>query len=81
MGDVQRAAKDDTAALASYNLMDEVKKSDPELKQHADLNAGEIYDLQHNRELAVKKYQAVLAVDGGSDYAKQARKYLKDGYR
>ena len=81
LGDMQRASKDDNAALGSYNLMEEVKKPDPELKQRADLNAGEIYDLQHNRELAVKKYQAVLAVDGGSDYAKQARKFLKEGYR
>ncbi len=81
MGDVQRASKDDAAALESYLLMDQVAKPDPELKQRADLNAGELYDLQHKRELAVKKYEAVVAVDGGSDFAKQARKYLKDGYR
>ena len=81
MGDVQRAAKDDQEALTSYNLMDEVTKPDPELKQRADLNAGEIYDLQHKRELAVKKYQAVLAVDQSTEFAKSARKYLKDGYR
>ncbi len=81
MGDTQRASKDDAGALASYLLMDEVKKADPELKQRADLNTGELYDLQQKRDLAVKKYEAVVAVDGGSDYAKQARKYLKDGYR
>ena len=81
MGDAQRGSKDDAGALASYLLMDQVAKPDPELKQHADLNAGELYDLQQKRELAVKKYNAVLAVDGGSDYARQARKYLKDGYR
>jgi tetratricopeptide (TPR) repeat protein len=81
MGDAQRASKDDAGALASYLLMDQVAKPDPELKQHADLNAGELYDLQQKRELAVKKYDAVVAADGGSDYAKQARKYLKDGYR
>ena len=81
MGDVQRASKDDAAALGSYLLMDQVAKPDPEMKQRADLNAGELYDLQHKRELAVKKYEAAVAVDGGSDYARQARKYLKDGYR
>ena len=81
MGDVQRASKDDAAALGSYLLMDQVAKPDPEMKQRADLNAGELYDLQHKRELAVKKYEAAVAVDGGSDYARQARKYLKVGYR
>ena len=81
MGDLQRASKDDAAALASYLLMDQVAKPDPELKQRADLNAGELYDLQHKRELAVKRYEAVVAVDGGTDSARQARKYLKDGYK
>jgi tetratricopeptide (TPR) repeat protein len=81
MGDVQRALKDDAGALASYNLMEEVAKAAPELRQRAGLNAGEIYDLQQKRELAVKKYNSVVAVDGGSHWAEMARKYLKEPYR
>jgi hypothetical protein len=81
MGDVQRALKDDSGALASYNLMDDAPKATPELRQRAALNAGEIYDLQQQRELAVKKYNAVIAVDGGSEWAQTARKYLKEAYR
>ncbi len=81
MGDTQRAMKDNTGALASYNLMEEVTKPAPELQQRAALNAGEIYDLQQKRELAVKKYNAVVAVDGSSHWAETARKYLKEPYR
>ncbi len=81
MGDVQRAMKDDAAALTSYNLMEEVTKPAPELQQRDALNAGEIYDLQQKRELAVKKYQAVVAIDGSTQWAQTARKYLKEPYR
>ena len=38
-------------------------------------------NLQQQRELAVKKYNAVIAVDGGSEWAQTARKYLKEAYR
>ena len=80
MGDVQRSMKDDAAALASYELMEQVAKPAPDLQQRAVLSAGEIYDLQHKRDLAVKKYNAVLAVDGSSQWADTARKYLKEAY-
>jgi len=81
MGDVQRSMKDDSGALASFNLMEQVAKPAPELQQRAALNAGELYDLQQKRDLAVKKYNAVLAVDGSSHWADTARKYLKEPYR
>jgi tetratricopeptide (TPR) repeat protein len=81
MGDLQRAMKDDAGALTSYNLMEEAPKTAPELRQRAGLNAGEIYDLQQKRELAVKKYNAVVALDGSSQWAQTARKYLKEPYR
>jgi hypothetical protein len=45
------------------------------------LNAGEIYDLQQKRDLAVKKYNAVVAVDGASHWAETARKHLREAYR
>jgi len=81
MGDVQRALKDDAGALASYNLMEDAPKASAELRQRAGLNAGEIYDLQQKRDLAVKKYNAVVAVDGSSHWAETARKYLGQAYR
>ncbi len=81
MGDVQRALKDDAGALASYNLVEDAAHPSPELRQRAALNAGELYDLQQKRELAVRKYNAVVAVDASSHWAETARKYLKEPYR
>ena len=77
MGDTQRALKDDQGALASYNMMEEVAKPSPELRQRAALGAGELYDLQGKRELAVKKYNLVVELDGSSRWAESARKHLK----
>ena len=81
MGDVQRALKDDAGALASYNLMEDAPKASAELRQRAGLNAGEVYDLQQKRDLAMKKYTAVVAADGSSHWAEMARKYLREAYR
>jgi tetratricopeptide (TPR) repeat protein len=81
MGETQRALKDDAGALASYNLMEEVTHAAPELRQRAALGAGEIYDLQQRRDLAVKKYNLVIGLDGSSKWADAARKYLREPYR
>ena len=80
IGDLQRSMRDDAGALASYNLMEETSQAAPELRQRAFLNAGEIYDLQQKRKLAINKYQAVVAIDASSQWARQARKYLRDPY-
>ena len=81
LGDTQRSMMDDSGALTSYSLMELVVNPAPELRQRAALGAGEIYDLQKNRDLAVKKYNAVIAVDGSSRWADAARKHLKEPYR
>jgi hypothetical protein len=81
MGDVQRAMKDDAGALTSYNLLDDTPKAAAELRQRAALGAGELYDLQQKRDLAVKKYDFVVGVDGSSKWAETARKYLREPYR
>ena len=81
MGEVRRSMKDDAGALASYNLMEEVAHPSPELRQRAALNAGEIYDLQHQRDLAEKKYNLVISVGGSTKWAETARKHLKEPYR
>jgi tetratricopeptide (TPR) repeat protein len=81
MGDVQRALKDDTGALASYNFLEDAPKAAVELRQRAALGAGELYDLQQKRDLAVKKYNLAISVDGSSKWAEAARKYLREPYR
>ena len=81
MGDTQRALKDDAGALVSYSLMEDVAHPATEFRQRAALGAGEIYDLQQKRDLAVKKYNLVVSVDGSSKWAESARKYLREPYR
>ena len=51
-----------------------------ETAQKAAVGAGEMYDLLHKREVAVKRYQTALAVDASSDLAQMAKKRLKEPY-
>lgn len=81
LGDLLRSEKKYAAAAAAYEQVSEVSGADPEFLQKADLGAGEMYDQLRNRDLAVKKYQAVVAVNGGNAEAERARKRLKDAYR
>jgi tetratricopeptide (TPR) repeat protein len=81
LGDLLRSEKKYAAAAAAYDQVGEVANPDPELLQKADLGAGEMYDQLQNRELAVKKYQAVVAVDSGNAQSDQARKRIREPYR
>ena len=55
--------------------------ADPEVAQRAGLGAGEMYDLLQKRELALKKYQSVIAVDASTSSAEIARKRIKEPYK
>ena len=81
LGDLLRSQKKYSAAAAAYEQVGEVAGADPELLQKANLGAGEMYDQLQNRDLAVKKYQAVVAVDSGNAEADKARKRMKEAYR
>lgn len=81
LGDTLRAEKKYAAAASAYEQVAEVNGADPELLQKANLGAGEMYDQIQRRELALKKYQAVLAVDSGNAVADKARKRMKEAYR
>ena len=81
LGDTLRAERKYAAAAAAYQQVTEVNGADPELLQKADLGAGEMYDQIQNRDLALKKYQAVLAVDSGNAIADKARQRIKQAYR
>ena len=81
LGDLLRSQKKYSAAAAAYEQVGEVAGADPELLQKANLGAGEMYDQLQNRDLAVKKYQAVVAVDSGNAEAEKARKRMKEAYR
>jgi len=79
-GDLLRAQKNYTGATAAYEQVNEIQKPDPEAAQKAALGAGEMYDLLHKRDLALKKYQAAIALDSNSHLADLARKWVKEPY-
>jgi tetratricopeptide (TPR) repeat protein len=81
LGDLLRSQKDYDNAASAYSMVDQVEKPDAEVSQRADLGAGEMYDLLQKREQAIKSYQAVIATDGASHFAEQARQGLKEPYR
>jgi tetratricopeptide (TPR) repeat protein len=81
LGDLLRSEKKYQAAAAAYELVSEVAGADPELLQKANLGAGEMYDQLQKRDLAMKKYEAVVAVNAGNAEADKARKRIKDAYR
>ena len=81
LGDLLRTEKKYPAAAAAYELVSEVTDADPELLQKANLGAGEMYDQLQKRDLAVKKYEAVVATNSGNAEADKARKRMKDAYR
>lgn len=67
-------------AAAEYDAVGSSKRVDPDLRQRAQLGAGEMYDLLKKREQAVQRYQALLAADKSSDHADLAKKHLKQPY-
>jgi hypothetical protein len=81
LGDLLRSEKKYQDAATAYELVSEVTGADPELLQRANLAAGEMYDQLQKRDLAVKKYEAVVALDSGNAQADKARKRIKDAYR
>lgn len=81
LGDLLRGQKDYSGAAAAFELVSQAPNPDPEALQKANLAAGEMYDLLQKRDLAMKKYQIVLAENAGTPLADEARKHIKEAYR
>jgi tetratricopeptide (TPR) repeat protein len=81
LGDLLRSQKDYSGAAAAYEQVAQVPQPDSEALQKANLGAGEMYDLLQKRDLALAKYQAVLAADASTAPAETARKRMKEAYR
>jgi tetratricopeptide (TPR) repeat protein len=81
LGDLRRSQKDYDGAATAYDQVNQVSQPDPEVAQKANLGAGEMYDLLQKRDLALKKYQAVIASNAESPRADVARKHMKEAYR
>ena len=80
LGDLLRSEKDYSGAASAYDLVAQVPKPDPDTAQKAAVNAGEMYDLLHKRDDAVKRYQAAVAVNESSPLAETAKKRIKEPY-
>src|SRR6202790_487416 len=81
LGELLRSEKNLAGAASAYDLVNEVPNPDPDVLQKANLAAGEMYDLLQKRDLAMKKYQTVLAGSANTGQADQARRYIKEAYR
>jgi tetratricopeptide (TPR) repeat protein len=81
LGELRRSQKDYAGAAAAYELVSEAQDPDPETLQKANLAAGEMYDLLQKRDLAMKKYQAVLAENDSTPRAEKAREHIREAYR
>jgi tetratricopeptide (TPR) repeat protein len=81
LGELLRSQNDIAGAATAYDSANEASNPDPDVLQKANLGAGEMYDLLHKRDLAMKKYETVLAGNANTGPADQARRYIKDAYR
>ena len=81
LGELLRSQKDFAGAAAAYELVSEAPGPDPETLQKANLAAGEMYDLMQKRDLAMKKYETVLAENGSTPRADKAREHIREAYR
>ena len=81
LGDLLRNQKNYSGAAAAYEQVGQAPQADSEALQKAYLGAGEMYDLLQKRDLALAKYQAVVASDGSTVLAETARKLMKEAYR
>ena len=81
LGDLLRAQKDYAGAASAYEEVNQIQKPDPEVLQKANLGAGEMYDVLKKRDLALEKYQAVVATNVNTAPAETARKRMKEAYR
>ncbi len=77
MADTQRGYNDIKGAVAGYMQAAMQPNCSDWLRKRAQLNAGEMYDLLHDRGNAVRMYQMALTAGGDQSQAETARRYLK----
>ena len=80
LADTQRGQNLITEAAENYlNAAAQPKCSDW-LRRRAQLNAGQMYDLLHQRDKAIEQYNQASAGGGDQSQADTARRYLKSPY-
>src|ERR1035438_453177 len=81
LADLLRDKKDYAGSAAAFEEAADVPRPDTDTKQRANLGAGEMYDLLKRRDLAVRKYQSVIAAGANTPLADTASKCLKRPYQ
>jgi tetratricopeptide (TPR) repeat protein len=80
LADTQRGQNDIVNAARNYVTASQQPNCSDWLRRRAELNAGEMFDLLHQRDEAVKLYQMAAAGGGDQSQAEMARKYMKTAY-
>jgi hypothetical protein len=80
LADTQRGQNMIAEAAQNYLEAAAQPKCSDWLRRRAQLNAGQMFDLLHQRDHAVKQYQMASAGGGDQSQAEAARKYLKTPY-
>ena len=80
LADTQRGQNQIAEAAQNYLNAASQPKCTEWLKRRAQLNAGKMFDLLHQRDKAVEQYKQASAGGGDQSQADEARKYLKIPY-
>jgi tetratricopeptide (TPR) repeat protein len=80
LGDALRGQRHFGEAAQAYEQAAEAPNVGPELKIRSLLDAGECHDLNGERQLAIKDYQAAIASGPETSRADIARKHLRSAY-
>jgi tetratricopeptide (TPR) repeat protein len=81
LGDALRGQRHFGEAAQAYEQAADTKNVGPELKIRSLLAAGECHDMNDERQLAVKDYQAAIDAGPNTSRADAARKRLRNPYR
>ncbi|MDP9262837.1 MAG: hypothetical protein M3O85_00790 [Acidobacteriota bacterium] len=81
LGESARGQRQNATAAEAYDSVLAFPRTEPELRRKATLAAGEMYDLLQKRDLAVQRYNAVIAAQPDSGQAQTARKRLQRPYQ
>lgn len=80
LADTERGQNEIEAAADDYVRAAEQPSSSDWLRKRADLNAGEMFDLLHERSRALQYYELASAAGGDQSQADTARRLLKTPY-
>jgi tetratricopeptide (TPR) repeat protein len=80
LGRTLRSMSDYRGAAAAFESVDGMPGTAPEEISRAKLQAGEMYDLLHERDTAIPKYREVIAMEASPTDVSEAKSFLKHAY-